>query len=115
MLETTGVDGVMIGRAALGNPWMLYRTVKYLESGILCPEPSAKEKVDVCLFHFDQLFKLKGEHLAVLEMRKHAAWYVKGLRGGNEVRKRINVCERADEIRSILRDFSRASEAASVV
>lgn len=106
MLETTGADGVMIGRAALGNPWMLYRTVKYLEEGILPPEPSAKEKIDVCLFHFDQLAKLKGEHLAVLEMRRHAAWYVRGLCGGNDVRKQINETESGDELRGILKAFA---------
>lgn len=105
MLEMTGADGVMIGRGALGNPWMLYRTVKYLETGGLSPEPSAKEKVDVCLLHFDQLIKLKGEHIAVLEMRKHAAWYVKGLRGGNDVRKKINLSETADELRRVLNEF----------
>ncbi|CAM3231226.1 tRNA dihydrouridine synthase DusB [Sporolactobacillus spathodeae] len=106
LLETTGADGVMIGRAALGNPWMLYRTVKYLEAGILPPEPTAKEKIDVCLFHFDQLTKLKGEHLAVLEMRKHAAWYMKDLRGGNEIRKKINLSETGDELRLILKRFA---------
>jgi len=105
MLEETGVDGVMIGRAALGNPWMLYRTVKYLESGMLPPEPTAKEKADVCLIHFDQLVKLKGEHIASLEMRKHAAWYMKGLCGGNDVRKQINQCETGAELRQVLIDF----------
>ncbi|MCI1859100.1 MAG: tRNA dihydrouridine synthase DusB [Sporolactobacillus sp.] len=106
MLATTGCDGVMIGRGALGNPWMIYRTVKYLETGEICPEPTAKEKVDVCLFHFDQLIRLKGEHLAVLEMRKHAAWYVKGLRGGNEIRKKINVCDHAAELRQLLKAYA---------
>ncbi|GGL64351.1 tRNA dihydrouridine synthase DusB [Sporolactobacillus putidus] len=109
MLKTTGADGVMIGRGALGNPWMLYRTVKYLESGELPSEPSAKEKIDVCLLHLDQLIRLKGEHVAVLEMRKHAAWYVKGLRGGNDVRKKINLCETADGLRLILNEFLRES------
>ena len=51
MLEETGCDGVMIGRAALGNPWMIYRTVKYLETGELMDEPSAREKIDVCMLH----------------------------------------------------------------
>ncbi|QAA23919.1 tRNA dihydrouridine synthase DusB [Sporolactobacillus terrae] len=105
MLDETGVDGVMIGRGALGNPWMLYRTVKYLESGVLPPEPTAKEKVDVCRIHFDQLSKLKGEHIASMEMRKHAAWYMKGLSCGNEVRKRINQCETGEELRQVLIDF----------
>lgn len=105
MLDETGVDGVMIGRGALGNPWMLYRTVKYLESGVLPPEPTATEKVDVCRIHFDQLSKLKGEHIASMEMRKHAAWYMKGLPGGNEVRKRINQCETGDALRQVLNDF----------
>ncbi|GAY79021.1 tRNA dihydrouridine synthase B [Sporolactobacillus inulinus] len=105
MLDETGVDGVMIGRGALGNPWMLYRTVKYLECGVLPPEPTATEKVDVCRIHFDQLSKLKGEHIASMEMRKHAAWYMKGLPGGNEVRKRINQCETGDALRQVLIDF----------
>lgn len=105
MLDTTGVDGVMIGRGALGNPWMLYRTVQYLETGVIYDDPSPKEKVDVCLLHFERLAKLKGEYIAVREMRKHAAWYLKGLRGGNDVRKEINLCETGDQLREILQDF----------
>ena len=79
MLTDIGVDGVMIGRAALGNPWMIYQTVKYLETGMLMEEPSVREKMDVCVLHMDRLISLKSEHLAVLEMRKHAAWYLKGI------------------------------------
>ena len=79
MLTDIGVDGVMIGRAALGNPWMIYQTVKYLETGMLMDEPSVREKMDVCVLHMDRLISLKSEHLAVLEMRKHAAWYLKGI------------------------------------
>lgn len=105
MLETTGVDGVMIGRAALGNPWMLYRTVQYLETGVLCDDPEPRERIDVCCLHLDRLVKLKGEEIAVKEMRKHAAWYLKGLRGANSVRKKINLCERADELKAILYEY----------
>ncbi|TMW69929.1 tRNA dihydrouridine synthase DusB [Alteribacter natronophilus] len=90
MLDTTGVDGVMIGRAALGNPWMLYRTIHYLESGENIPEPSAREKMDVAILHMDRLIDLKGENVAVREMRKHAAWYIKGLRGAAGMRDMIN-------------------------
>lgn len=102
ILDYTGADGVMIGRAALGNPWMMYRTVKYLETGELMPEPSIQEKMDVCLLHFERLMQLKGEKLAVREMRKHASWYLKGVRGNGLIRNAINKAETAVELRAIL-------------
>ncbi|KGR77546.1 tRNA dihydrouridine synthase DusB [Ureibacillus sinduriensis] len=102
MLDETGVDGVMIGRAALGNPWMIYRTVQYLETGELKPEPSVSEKMDVCLLHFERLMQLKGEVVAVREMRKHASWYLKGIRGNGKIRNMINQMETAAELRSVL-------------
>src|SRR3954447_21050757 len=105
MLEETGVDGVMIGRAALGNPWMIYRTVRYLETGELMGEPSAREKIDVCLLHFKRLMELKGEHVAVREMRKHAAWYMKGIRGNAKIRNGFNTMETADELIGLLNSF----------
>jgi len=89
MLDHTGCDGVMIGRGALGNPWMLYRTVHYLETGELLPEPAPEEKIRIALLHLDRLIKLKGELQAVKEMRKHLAWYLKGLPGAARVRDRI--------------------------
>ncbi|MCM3639481.1 tRNA dihydrouridine synthase DusB [Sporosarcina luteola] len=106
MLEETGVDGVMIGRAALGNPWMIYRTVRYLETGELIDEPNAREKIDVCLLHFERLMALKGEHVAVREMRKHAAWYMKGIRGNAKIRNDINAMENADGLISLLNQFA---------
>jgi len=105
MLDETGVDGVMIGRAALGNPWMIYRTVKYLESGELIGEPSVREKMDVCKLHLDRLIQLKDENVAVREMRKHAAWYLKGIRGNAKVRNEINTCETREELVSLLDGF----------
>lgn len=102
MLEETGVDGVMIGRAALGNPWIIYRTVKYLETGELIGEPSVREKMDVCKLHLDRLVALKGECVAVKEMRKHAAWYLKGIRGSGKYRSAINECETRDAMARIL-------------
>ncbi|WP_078414583.1 tRNA dihydrouridine synthase DusB [Priestia abyssalis] len=105
MLEETGVDGVMIGRAALGNPWMIYRTVKYLETGELMGEPSVREKIDVCLLHLDRLIDLKGENVAVREMRKHAAWYLKGVRGNAKVRNGVNECSTRDELTTLLRNY----------
>ncbi|MCT4478328.1 tRNA dihydrouridine synthase DusB [Peribacillus frigoritolerans] len=102
MLKETGVDGVMIGRAALGNPWMIYRTVKYLESGQLMDEPSVREKMDVCVLHMDRLIALKNENVAVREMRKHASWYLKGVKGNAQARKGINVCETREDVVNLL-------------
>lgn len=102
MLDDTGCDGVMIGRAALGNPWMIYRTVKYLETGELVEEPNVREKIDVCLLHLDRLIDLKNEHIAVLEMRNHAAWYLKGIRGSGQARKDINDCTTREEMANVL-------------
>jgi len=111
MLEEVGVDGVMIGRAALGNPWMIYRTVRYLETGELIPEPSVREKIDVCILHLDRLIALKNEYIAVKEMRKHAAWYLKGIRGNAKVRNAINECNTREELVTLLRSFVEEVEA----
>ncbi|OLS34522.1 tRNA dihydrouridine synthase DusB [Alkalihalophilus pseudofirmus] len=105
MIDEIGVDGVMIGRAALGNPWMLYRTVKYLENGELMPDPTPREKIDVCMIHLDRLIALRGESVAVREMRKHAAWYLKGLRGGGRIRDQINMFESRDDVAKTLYDY----------
>ncbi|MFC5733347.1 tRNA dihydrouridine synthase DusB [Cytobacillus gottheilii] len=102
MLDETGCDGVMIGRAALGNPWMIYQTVKYLDSGELIDEPSVREKMDVCILHLDRLAALKGEHIAVREMRKHTAWYLKGIRGNARFRNAVNESDTRDELVAIL-------------
>ncbi|WP_223703350.1 tRNA dihydrouridine synthase DusB [Sutcliffiella deserti] len=102
MLEETGVDGVMIGRAALGNPWTIYRTVQYLETGKLVDEPSVREKMDVCKLHLDRLIDLKGENVAIREMRKHAAWYLKGIRGNAKTRNSINECLTRQELVSLI-------------
>lgn len=104
MIDETGVDAVMIGRAALGDPWMIYRTVHYLETGELKPEPTVREKMDICQLHFERLMALKGEKVAVREMRKHTSWYLKGIRGNGKVRNTINQVETAAELRVLLND-----------
>ncbi|NJP39342.1 tRNA dihydrouridine synthase DusB [Alkalicoccus luteus] len=102
MMEFSGVEGVMIGRAALGNPWMLYRTVRYLESGENVPEPTPHEKMEVCILHMDRLIDLKGEAVAVREMRKHASWYIKGLKGSATLRNEINQMTTRDGMADVL-------------
>ncbi len=106
MIDQTNVDGVMIGRAALGNRWMIYRTVQYLETGELMSEPNACEKIDVCLLHFGCLMALKGEYVAVREIRKHASWYMKGIRGNAKIRNMINAMETADDLTSLMNGFA---------
>jgi tRNA-dihydrouridine synthase len=95
----------MIGRAALGNPWMIYRTVQYLETGKLLGDPSIREKIDVCLLHLDRLIAIKNEDIAVREMRKHAAWYLKGIQGNAKTRNAINECLTRNELVSLLNEL----------
>lgn len=114
-LDETGVDAVMIGRAALGNPWMVYQTVKYLETGELLTSPTPKEKIDVCMLHMDRLIKIKGERVAVMEMRKHAAWYLKGLKGNGKVRAQINYIETREALLDVLYHYAQELETTSSV
>ncbi|MEH7180026.1 tRNA dihydrouridine synthase DusB [Neobacillus vireti] len=111
LLDETGCDGVMIGRAALGNPWMIYRTVQFLETGKLMGEPSVREKIDVCILHLDRLIALKNEHIAVREMRKHAAWYLKGVKGNGQARNAINECNTRDQLAALLNELAAEVEA----
>ncbi|WP_205534370.1 tRNA-dihydrouridine synthase, partial [Listeria monocytogenes] len=77
ILEHTGADGVMSGRAALGTPWMIYRTVKCLETGELLPEPEPREKMQNAQLHLNRLVELKVENSAVREFRQHEDYYLK--------------------------------------
>ncbi|TMZ51471.1 tRNA dihydrouridine synthase DusB, partial [Klebsiella pneumoniae] len=105
MLDETGCDGVMIGRAALGNPWMLYRTIRYLSTGELLPEPTPREKIEIALLHMDRLIALRGEEVAVREMRKHASWYLRGMRGAARVKDRVNEQVDRDGMARVLTEF----------
>ena len=90
MLEETNCDAVMIGRGVLGNPWLIKQTVDYLETGTYEKEIPYKEKIKHLINHMNKLIELKGEKIALLEMRSHAAWYVKGLRGATYVKREIS-------------------------
>jgi nifR3 family TIM-barrel protein len=105
MLDETQCDGVMIGRGALGNPWMLYRTVEYLQSGTLMPEPSVDEKIRIAILHMDRLIDLKGEMIAVKEMRKHMAWYLKGLSSSARIKDKIMVSTKRNQMVEVLQEY----------
>jgi nifR3 family TIM-barrel protein len=106
MLDHTGVDGVMIGRGALGNPWMLYRTVQYLTTGELLPEPLPEEKIRIAILHMDRLIDLKGEHVAVKEMRKHMAWYLKGMQGAARIKDIVMETTKRDDMVATLSEYA---------
>ncbi|MCA0758365.1 tRNA dihydrouridine synthase DusB [Paenibacillus sp. N4] len=110
LLEHTGCDGVMIGRGALGNPWMLYRTIQYLTNGELLGDPTPREKLEVAILHLDRLIALKSEAVAVREMRKHLAWYLKGLPGGARVKDVIMEETGRDRMVAILENYVRSLE-----
>jgi nifR3 family TIM-barrel protein len=97
-----GVDGIMIGRAAVGRPW-IFRDVKhYLETGELLPEPTVNEKADIALFHFDKSLEYKSGTRAIFEMRRHFSNYFKGLPHFKETRLKLLTCTDVDEIKDII-------------
>jgi tRNA-dihydrouridine synthase B len=102
MLAETGCDAVMVGRGILGNLWLIKRTVHYLETGELLPEPDVGEKASLALRHLEMAIEAKGEYIGVREMRKHVAWYVKGVRGAAQIRNQVMQASTSAEMRGIL-------------
>ena len=90
MLTQTACDGIMIGRGAQGNPWIFRQVIHYLATGEVVPPPTAQERIDVLFRHLDMLLTYKGEYVGIREMRRHAAWYTKGMRHSAELRLKLN-------------------------
>ena len=107
MKNETGCDGVMIGRGALGNPWVFKQCKYYLETGSFLSGPSREEIFKTCLRHLSLLVELKGEQTAVREMRKHASWYFREFPGAGNLRREINTCERVQDMKSLFEKISR--------
>lgn len=105
MIEYTNCDGVMIGRGLMGNPWLIKQTVDYLNTGEYEKEINITTKKDYLLKHLDNLIKYKGEHIAVLEMRTHGAWYVKGLPGASKIKTQIVNASSIQEIVNIIEEY----------
>jgi tRNA-dihydrouridine synthase B len=93
MFEETGCDGIMIGRASLGNPWIFSRIAYFLETGEKKPEISYEERLNVLKEHFELLLKDKGEYTATREIRKFLAWYVKGMPNARIFKEKINTID----------------------
>ncbi len=98
MLDETGCDGIMIGRACQGNPWIFREITQYLDTGIIPARPSSEEVCDVILRHAALQLKYKGEYTAVREMRKHVSWYTTGYPHSAKLRQRVNEMETYEEL-----------------
>jgi len=105
MFEKTGVDGIMVGRASLGNPWIFDRIKYFLETGEKMPEVSSREKFKVIMEHFNLLLEEKGEYTATREIRKHIAWYVKGMPDATKLREKINRVDSKEEFKKVIKEF----------
>lgn len=105
LLDATGCDGVMIGRAARGNPWLFRRVVEYLENGKLLDKPSKEEVKAMMLRHARMQVECKGDYTGIREMRKHISWYTTGLPGSAKLRGRINSVESLAEMEELLQEM----------
>lgn len=105
LLDATGCDGVMIGRAARGNPWLFRRVVEYLENGKILDKPSKEEVKAMMLRHARMQVECKGDYTGIREMRKHISWYTTGLPGSAKLRGRINSVESLAEMEELLQEM----------
>lgn len=105
MMEETGCDGVMIGRAARGNPWIFREVKAYLRDGERLERPSAEERKETVLRHAALLLEYKGEYTGIREMRKHVSWYTAGYPHSARIRGRVNEMERFEDLQRIIEEI----------
>lgn len=110
MFEKTNCDGIMIGRGALGNPWIFRRLNAYFTECRVLPEVSVNEKMVVMLRHIQKIIEYKGEYTAMREARHHAAYYTKGLRGGAAYRKEISAFEHFEQLEELAYKIAKENE-----
>jgi len=105
VLQATGADAIMIGRAAQGRPWIFREISHYLQTGEQLPEPELEEVRDILVAHLEQLYAFYGEHTGVLMARKHICWYSKGMRQGNAFRQTVNRVDDVEKQLSMVKHF----------
>ena len=110
MLDETGVDAVMIGRATLGNPWFIKECVSYVEDGKVIPLPSISDKLDMIKKHYLLLKKYNNEKVALLEIRMHALWYIKGIPGVKKYKSMITNCSSENEFFEVINSIRRDAD-----
>lgn len=105
MFEYTGVDGIMIGRASFGNPWIFKQIIHYLKTGQKLNEPTLEEKLDMIKRHLKMEVNQKGEYTGIREMRKQLSWYIKNLKDSSQMRQKINTLETEQDIINELTEY----------
>ena len=103
-MKETDVDGIMIGRGSLGNPW-LFRQIRQAMKGQIPDEVTLKERSDMIRHHYQKMLETRPEKIAIREMRKHIGWYIHGLRGSAKVRNAVNHCEKSGDVFALLDQF----------
>ena len=104
MLEYTGCKAIMIGRGSLGNPW-IFKEINAYFAGEEFKRPSKEEIYNMIVDQYERLLKLKGERLALLEMRSHVGWYLKGMQGSAQIKNKANQALRFEEVKKILKEY----------
>lgn len=105
MFAETNVDAVMIGRAALGNPWLIKQVVESLHKGQIIKEPTYEEKITQCLAHAKRLMEIEPEKVAMFQMRGHAPWYIKGLKSSARVKNELSKIDTYEQLETILMEY----------
>lgn len=105
MLEETGCDAVMIGRASLGNPWIFKECLEYLDNGNILEKPTGFERLDMIKKHFNLLCEDVGEKRAVLDIRSHALWYLKGIKNSKDIKNKIVKIETKTDLFDIINTY----------
>lgn len=108
MFRETGCDGIMVGRGCQGNPWLFRQLLTYLETGQAPPGPTLQERCTLLWRHLELLLACKGEYVGIREMRRHAAWYTKGVRGAAQWRQQLNQAVCREDFRQVLEQLQAA-------
>jgi tRNA-dihydrouridine synthase len=101
MIEETGCDYLMVGRGALGRPWVFSQITAYLEHEVILPEPPVSERMRVMVEHIKKICEYKGERIGIREARKHAAWYIKGIHGAAAYRQQVCMLESVEQLEEL--------------
>ena len=101
MFNKTGCDGIMVGRGALGRPWVFTQISEYLKSGTVLPDPPVDERMGIMLRHISALIANKGDYIGIREARKHSSWYIRDIHGAAAFRRELGTLESFEQLESI--------------